>query len=131
MPKVTNETNAPLKVIVAYEIRVENLIPSGLGGARWEKVDINHAPQSGAISISSDAVTWVLQPSETQYVECRHTNDIIFSTNVDEGWDYEVHPFSTWIAGEIDPDEHIHIMWVGHWQISNNEGGSSHHNFRQ
>ena len=125
MPKVTNETDNPLRVIVSYKVTVEEFSPHGK-----LMVDICHGPGPGPILLSSDQVTWALQPGETQYVECHHTNDIIFSPDLNEEMGYETSP-QNWTVGEIDPDEHIHIMWVGHWQISNNEGGTSHHSFRQ
>lgn len=132
MPKVSNETNAALRVIVAYSIEVETFAQR----PKPPYVDINDGP-SGPIRLSSDAADWTLQPYDTQYVECKHTNDIIFSTKLDEEMGYEIDPYN-WIAGKIDPDEHIHISWVGHehfggghWEVLNNEGGRSHHSFRQ
>lgn len=59
MPKVTNETGNPLKVIVAYKITV--LEPVHIHGEM--KVDINEG-SGGPISLSSDEVTWVLQYGE-------------------------------------------------------------------
>ncbi len=155
MPKVTNETDRAIKVIIAYRIEI---YMSRMGGywqfeAGW--FDIYDAferfhdhfgclqqPQyhwgTFPIRLSDDQVTWVLEPGETRYVECDHTNDIIFTTHLNEG--LEVGTSQKWIVGEISPPEHIHLWYVepgwgyeelSHWSMRTNEGGGVYHLFYQ
>ncbi len=139
MPKVTNNTNRPIKVIVAYTIkqydedtrREWDISDWHLDSPGGRDADLPFHP-------SSDAVQWILAPGETQYVECKHTNDCIFTPNVNAPnvWDTTSRP-PNWIVGEIDPDEHIHLWyhesWGAdqHWEILNNENGQSHYSFQQ
>jgi hypothetical protein len=137
MPKVTNNTDRSIKVIVAYTIKmywgVDDQFECDVSD--WDLDKPGGRDGFAKFYPSSDAVEWVLSPGETRYVECRHTNDCMFSADVNAPhvWDTRPRP-PNWIVGEIDPDEHIHIKYYPanqHWEISNNEGGGSHHSFSQ
>jgi hypothetical protein len=130
MPKVSNDTNQPLKVIVAWEIMTPFLLSLYDWGVAENVVHkfMNLPPVP--FTVSSDYVEWILQPGETRYVRCEHTNGCIFTPLLNTPYIWKF-PEWNWIVGNIDPPEHIHIEWVGHWQIVNNEGGSAHWSFLQ